>query len=129
MVAPMRITESLCGIVIVAIAVLSTPAATAQSAANLMALQGLAPVSTLQNSDAGRAALAADVTITASIQDGTAQQPSLLPFPEQRQQALRDALITGGNAYELAEAWAAEQAKATRGIDQWERQIEQPRRR
>jgi len=27
-----------------------------------------------------------------------------------------------------AEAWAAEQAKATRGIDQWERQIEQPRR-
>jgi hypothetical protein len=27
-----------------------------------------------------------------------------------------------------AEAWATAQGKATRGIDQWERQIDQPRR-
>jgi hypothetical protein len=47
--------------------------------------------------------LAANLDITAAVQDGSAKQLLLLPFPEQQQQALRDAYITDGNAYELAD--------------------------
>ena len=89
----------------IAIAVLAVSAVgvRAQTTTNLNALQGLAPVSTLENSAAGRAALAANLAVTGAVQDGTARQPTLLPIPEQQQQALRDAFITRGNADQLAD--------------------------
>lgn len=77
--------------------------AAAQSATNLTALRGLAPVSALAASPEGRAALDANLTVTGEIQSGAARQPLLLPLPEQRQLALRDAFITDGNAAELAD--------------------------
>ena len=91
--------------------------ADAQSAANMTALKGLAPVSTLSNSAAGRAALAANFSVTGGIQTGAIRQPTLLPFAEQQQQALRDAFITDGNLAELADGLgstlgAAYQARA-----------------
>lgn len=87
---------------IAVLALLATGAA-AQTAVNLNALRGLAPVSALDDTEAGRAALAGNLAITGAIQDGTAGQPTLLPFPEQQQQALRDAFITAGNADGLAD--------------------------
>jgi len=91
--------------------------ADAQSAANMTALKGLAPVSALSNSAAGRAALAANFSVTGGIQTGAIRQPTLLPFAEQQQQALRDAFITDGNLAELADGLgstlgAAYQARA-----------------
>ena len=91
--------------------------ADAQTATNLQALRGLAPVSALRNSEAGKAALAANLRVTAAIQAGTARQPILLPFPDQQRQALRDAFITQWNASELADGLgsrlgAAYQARA-----------------
>src|SRR5271163_558908 len=77
--------------------------AAAQSATNLAVLKGLAPVSVLSNSPAGQAALAANFTVTGGIQTGAIRQPTLLPFAEQQQQALRDAFITGGNIADLAD--------------------------
>jgi membrane-associated phospholipid phosphatase len=93
------------GRTIAVLAALALPAAgvQAQTAANLNALHGLAPVAALANTAAGRAALAANLTITGRIQAGTAHQPTPLPFPEQQQQALRDAFQTIGNAQELAD--------------------------
>ncbi len=99
----MRIPKCVNAIAILAAMTLPAAGAEAQSAANLNALQGLAPVSALDDTDAGKAALARNVVITGNIQDGTAHQPTLLPFPAQQQQALRDAFITSGNAYELAD--------------------------
>jgi hypothetical protein len=90
-------------IVLILSAVLQASPTLAQSPTNLAALQGLVPVSALANTTAGKAALAANLTVTASIQDGSAKQPLLLSFPEQQQLALRDAYITDGNAYELAD--------------------------
>jgi membrane-associated phospholipid phosphatase len=84
-------------------AVLQTIPAPAQSPTNLAVFQGLVPISALANTEAGKAALAANLTVTAAVQDGSAKQPLLLPFPEQQQQALRDAYITDANAYELAD--------------------------
>jgi hypothetical protein len=75
----------------------------AQSNPDLEALKGLAPVSVLLNTDAGKAALGANYTVTGGIQTGALQQPILLPFPEQQQQALRDAFISGGNLSQLAD--------------------------
>ncbi len=75
----------------------------AQTAANLKAFEGLAPVTALDNTDAGKAALKANLTITEKIQDGSAHQPTLLPFAEQQQQALRDAVLTSENAHQLAD--------------------------
>ena len=77
--------------------------AQAQSPTNLAVLQGLVPTSQLLGDVAGKAALTANFATTAAIQDGSAKQPLLLSFPEQQQQALRDAFITDGNAYELAD--------------------------
>jgi hypothetical protein len=85
------------------IALLLAVPAQAQSPTNLTVLQGLVPVSTLLGDAAGKAALTANFETTAAIQDGSAKQPLLLPFPEQQQQALRDAYITDDNAYELAD--------------------------
>lgn len=75
----------------------------AQSATNITALRGLAPVSMLLQTSEGRAALAANLQVTGDIQTGVLKQPLLLPFPEQQQLALRDAFITDGNATELAD--------------------------
>src|SRR6202008_593519 len=70
-------------------------------------LRGLAPVSALSTSPAGAAALAANFTVTGGIQTGAIRQPSLLPFAEQQQQALRDAFITDGNLAQLADGLGA----------------------
>jgi len=77
--------------------------APAQSAVDMAALKGLAPVTVLLNTDAGKAALGANYTVTGGIQTGTIPQPTLLPFAEQQQQALRDAFITGSNLAQLAD--------------------------
>lgn len=78
-------------------------AAPAQTATNLVALQGLATVSALQATPEGKAALDANLKVTGDIQFGIQKQPHLLPFDQQRQLALRDAFITDGNATELAD--------------------------
>ncbi|KQY10145.1 PA-phosphatase [Mycobacterium sp. Root135] len=90
-------------VIVCAGALLSPGTATAQSATSLPVLRGLTPVATLNNTEEGRAALAANLTVTGAIQNGIANQPTLLPFPDQQQQALRDAFITDGNAYQLAD--------------------------
>lgn len=77
--------------------------ALAQSAANLNALHGLAPFSRLLASPEGKAALDANLKVTGDIQSGAANQPLLLPLPEQRLLALKDCFITDGNATQLAD--------------------------
>ena len=99
--------------------------ANAQSATNMAAFKGLAPASALANSAAGRAALASNFTVTGGIQTGVIRQPTLLPFAEQQQQALRDVFITDGNLAQLADGLgatlgAAYQARA-RYLDREER--------
>src|SRR6202044_3732900 len=105
-----------CGISLVAL-VMSVAAAHAQSATNMAALKGLAPVSALGSSPDGRAPLASNCAGTGGIQTGVIRQPTLLPFAEQQQQALRDAFITDGNLAQLADGFgttlgAAYQARA-----------------
>ena len=77
--------------------------AAAQSTTTIAVLKGLAPVTVLSTTDAGRAALGANYTVTGGIQTGTIRQPTLLPFVGQQQQALRDAFITYGNVAELSD--------------------------
>ena len=77
--------------------------AEAQSATDMVALKGLAPVAALSTTGAGNAALAANYTVTGGIQTGVIRQPTLLPFAEQQQQALRDAFITGANVANVAD--------------------------
>jgi hypothetical protein len=81
--------------------------ADAQTATNIAALRGLAPVSALSTTTDGKAALAANFTVTGGIQTGAIRQPTLLPFAEQQQQALRDAFITDGNLTQLADGLGA----------------------
>jgi hypothetical protein len=83
--------------------IVGTGAANAQTATNIPALKGLAPVTVLRNSTAGKAALAANYTVTGGLQTGVIRQPMLLPFAEQQQQALKDAFITNGNLAGLAD--------------------------
>jgi len=75
----------------------------AQSTSEKAALKGLAPVTILSNSSAGNAALGANFVVTAGIQTGAIPQPTLLPFAEQQQQALRDVFITSRNLAQLAD--------------------------
>ena len=75
----------------------------AQSATDMVALKGLASVTALSNTDAGNAALGANFVVTGGIQTGAVVLPTLLPFPEQQQQALRDVFSTGGNLAQLAD--------------------------
>ena len=89
----------------------------AQTPTNMAVLRGLAPVTTLASTPAGRAALGANYAVTGGIQTGAIRQPTLLSFAEQQQQALRDAFITDGNLAELADGLgttlgAAYQARA-----------------
>lgn len=91
--------------------------AEAQSVTDMAVLKGLAPVTALSGTNAGRAALSANYTVTGGIQTGAIRQPTLLPFPDQQQQALRDAYITDGNLADLADGLgttlgAAYQARA-----------------
>jgi hypothetical protein len=85
------------------VAAFSATLALAQNPVNLDALKGLAPVTVLPNSPEGRAALAANYTVTGGIQNGAIRQQTLLPFAVQQQQALEDAFITGGNLTQLAD--------------------------
>lgn len=96
---------------------LASAQAQAQTATNLAVLKGLAPVTLLSKSVAGRAALGANFAVTGGIQTGAVRQPTLLPFAEQRGQALRDAFITDGDLSQLADGLgstlgAAYQARA-----------------
>ncbi|MGE8131342.1 phosphatase PAP2 family protein [Methylobacterium sp. NPDC080182] len=84
----------------------------AQSAANLSALRGLVPVARLQLTPDGKAALDANLRVTGDIQSGALKQPTLLPFPEQQQLALRDCFITDGNAANLADGLGTTLAQA-----------------
>lgn len=77
--------------------------AAAQSPADLTVLRGLAPVSALSTTSAGRAALGANYTVTGGIHTGEWRQPTLLPFAEQQQLALRDVFSTYGNLVQLAD--------------------------
>jgi hypothetical protein len=88
---------------LIAICLLAPLPAGAQSASNMAALNGLAPVSALTKTPAGQAALTANLIVTGGIQTGAWRQTTLLPFAEQRQQALRDAFITGGDLANLAD--------------------------
>src|ERR1700679_2322989 len=75
----------------------------AQSSPEVETLKGLAPVSVLLNSDAGRAALTANYNVTGGIQAGTLKQPTLLPLPHEQEQAIEDAFITDKNLSQLAD--------------------------
>ena len=86
-----------------AVCVLTSFLAVAQSPTDLEALRGLAPASALPNTASGLAALGANYTVTAGLQTGRIAQPTLLPFREQQQLALRDAFITSGNLANLAD--------------------------
>jgi len=77
--------------------------APAQSAPETAALKGLAPVTVLLNTDGGKSALGANYTVSGGIQTGAIAQPTLLPFPETQEQALRDAFITGRNLAQLTD--------------------------
>jgi len=88
---------------LLAACLLAPLAAAAQSAQNLAVLKGLAPVAALSRTPAGQAALAANFVVTGEIQTGAIRQPTLLPFDEQRRQALKDAFITFGNLANLAD--------------------------
>jgi PAP2 superfamily len=74
-----------------------------QSPTDMAALKGLAPVSALLSTGQGKAALSANYVVTGGIQTGAIPQPTLLPFSEQQQQALRDAFITSSNLAQLAD--------------------------
>src|SRR6202522_4714155 len=75
----------------------------AQSHTDMAALKGLSPVTMLSNTPTGNAVLGANYVATGGIQTGAIRQPTLLPFAEQQQQALRDAFITDGNLVELTD--------------------------
>jgi hypothetical protein len=77
------------------------------SAATLTALRGLAPVTALGATEDGRAALAANFSVTGGIQNGTIRQPTLMPFAQQQQQALRDAFIAFNNLADLSDGLGA----------------------
>jgi hypothetical protein len=87
----------------VALCAVMTFVAAAQSPSDMAVLKGLASVTALSNTPAGNAALSANFVITGGIQTGAIRQPTLLPLPEQREQALQDAFITNGNLADLAD--------------------------
>jgi hypothetical protein len=89
----MRILSLIACLAITAVSGLPAGGAAAQATANLDVLKGLAPVTILDQSPIGSKALEANYDRTGEIQHGTAQQPLLLPFAEQQQQALRDAFL------------------------------------
>jgi hypothetical protein len=99
----MRILRLAATIAIAASIALSAIGTAAQNTPNPDVLRGLAPVTVLDQTNAGRAALAGNYSSTGAIQHGAADQPTLLPFAMQQQQALRDAFITDLNGPDLAD--------------------------
>jgi hypothetical protein len=91
------------GLSLVVVGALASFHAEAQTMTNMAALHGLAPLTVLAKTAAGKAALGANYTVTGGIQTGEIRQPTLLPFTDQQQQALRDAFITDGNLADLAD--------------------------
>ncbi|MCC7196056.1 MAG: phosphatase PAP2 family protein [Gemmatimonadaceae bacterium] len=87
----------------IACATLLSLQAGAQSVTDMAVLRGLSPVTVLSKSEAGRAALGANYTVTGGIQTGELRQPTLWQFAEQQQLALRDVFITRGNLAQLAD--------------------------
>ncbi len=85
------------------VAVFATVSPHAQSPQDAV-LRGLSTVTVLSKTAEGRAALSANLTVTAGIQTGAIAQPTLLPDAEQRGQALRDADVTQATASQLADA-------------------------
>jgi hypothetical protein len=83
--------------------VLGSCAAAAQTTTNIAVLKGLAPLTILNRSYAGEAALASNYSVTGGIQVGSIRQSILLPFVDQQQQALKDAFITSGNLAQLSD--------------------------
>jgi membrane-associated phospholipid phosphatase len=77
--------------------------AEAQTATNLAVLNGLSPLTVLNQTASGKAALSSNYAVTGAIQTANIHQTTLLPFTEEQQQALRDAFITVGNLAELAD--------------------------
>jgi PAP2 superfamily len=75
----------------------------AQTNTNLAVLNGLSPLTVLGKSQSGKAALSANYAVTGGIQTGDIRLPTLLPFAEQQQQALRDAFIADDNLSDLAD--------------------------
>lgn len=75
----------------------------AQTGGDAAVVRGLAPVAALSRTAAGRAALGANYTVTGGIQTGDWRQPTLLPFAEQQQLALRDVFSSYGNLVQLAD--------------------------
>ena len=99
---------------------LAAAPAAAQTAPNLNALQGLVPFAQLPNTTAGQAAVTANLSTTAAVQNGTAGQPLLLgSFAAEQQQALKDALLTTTNAYQLADGLGTKLAAAYQGQTSW----------
>jgi hypothetical protein len=86
-----------------AVALLLSLRLDAQSTTDLAAFEGLAPVTTLSRTSAGRAALGANYTVTGGIQAGELRQPALLPFADDQQLALKDVFETFGNLAQLAD--------------------------
>jgi hypothetical protein len=101
---------------VLATVVLAASGARAQTPAQLTALKGLAPVSALTTTAAGRAALSANITVTGKVQEGMAGQPVLLPFGAQQQQAVRDAFSTVANASDLADGLGSALAGAYQAV-------------
>ena len=81
----------------------AVPCSLAQSQSDLQVFRGLAPVTALGRSDAGRSALQSNYRLTGDIETGNLVQPTLLPLEYQEQRALRDAFITSQNLAELAD--------------------------
>jgi PAP2 superfamily len=81
----------------------SCPELNAQTATNIAVFKGLSPLTVLNKTYAGEAALAANFTVTGGLQTGSVRQSTLLPFSEQQQQSLRDAFITSGNLAQLSD--------------------------
>ncbi len=92
--------KSLAGVTLLALAACVSKA---QSPTDLPALKGLAPVTVLENTPAGQAALGANYAVTGGIQTGDIRQATLLPFAAQQQQALQDVFITFGDSAQLAD--------------------------
>ncbi len=111
-----RMTRWAYGVCVLAL-VASAALADTPSPVTLTALRGLAPATALANTEAGRAALAANFSVTGGVQTGEIRQPTLMPFAQQQQQALRDAFIAFHNLTNLADGLgttlgAAYQARA-----------------
>jgi len=90
-------------LVVVALLAFTACVLQAQSPTDIPALKGLAPVTVLENTPAGQAALGSNYAVTGGIQTGDIRQATMLPFAVQQQQALLDVFITFGDIAQLAD--------------------------